>query len=244
MGVSASHDRQGSGSIRREASSTSSPPGDRTSTVPGALIVQDLVAEFHHVYGCATEVPLVSASDELIDLRVDLIQEELGETLAAMRSGDVLAVARELADLAYVTAGTAVAFGLIIRTHRSDTSCSLVADCDAVCASIVLRTLDLTDMLSQLLATIRRHAQLFGVDLDAAVAEVHRANLSKLDDDGQPVMRPDGKILKGSNFSPPDMRSAVHPSEMLICALRDDFTVPIGSNPAPPPWWLDGIQGA
>ena len=43
-----------------------------------------------------------------------------------------------------------------------------------------------------------------GIDLDAVIAEVHRANMSKLDVDGRPVVR-DGKVQKGPNFRPPDL---------------------------------------
>ncbi|WP_433293216.1 MazG nucleotide pyrophosphohydrolase domain-containing protein [Actinoplanes sp. CA-030573] len=45
-----------------------------------------------------------------------------------------------------------------------------------------------------------------GIDLDAVIAEVHRANMSKLGDDGRPVVR-DGKVQKGPNFRPPDLAS-------------------------------------
>jgi predicted HAD superfamily Cof-like phosphohydrolase len=36
----------------------------------------------------------------------------------------------------------------------------------------------------------------YGIDLDAALREVHRSNMSKLDDQGRPVYREDGKVLK------------------------------------------------
>lgn len=243
MGTHVSRDRHESGNMHGESTSpcASSPPGDRTSTVRGALYVQGLVAEFHRIFGCATDVPLASAPDELIDLRIDLLEEELRESIEAMQSGDVLAVARELADLAYVTAGTAVAFGLTLRDFGDTRPRSLVADCGTVNIAIVLRTNTLADDLSRLMATIYRYARLFGIDLDAAITEVHRANLSKLGGDGLPVERCDGKILKGPNFSPPDMRRAVLVT-VLPQALRDDFTVPIGAIPAQPPWWLDGIE--
>lgn len=52
-------------------------------------------------------------------------------------------------------------------------------------------------------------ARVYGIDLDAAVAEVHRANMSKLGADGRPIQREDGKILKGPNFRPPDMTAAL-----------------------------------
>lgn len=38
----------------------------------------------------------------------------------------------------------------------------------------------------------------------AAVAEAHRANMSKLGEDGKPILRADGKYLKGPNYVPPD----------------------------------------
>lgn len=40
-------------------------------------------------------------------------------------------------------------------------------------------------------------------------AEVHRSNMSKLGADGKPVLRADGKVLKGPNFSPPDLKPLV-----------------------------------
>jgi predicted HAD superfamily Cof-like phosphohydrolase len=48
-----------------------------------------------------------------------------------------------------------------------------------------------------------------GIDLDAAVAEVYRSNMSKLSADGTPLKRADGKILKGPNFRPPDMSAVI-----------------------------------
>ncbi len=52
-------------------------------------------------------------------------------------------------------------------------------------------------------------AHVYGIDLDAAFAAVHDANMSKLDDDGKPIRRADGKVLKGPNFRAPDMTRAV-----------------------------------
>ncbi len=41
---------------------------------------------------------------------------------------------------------------------------------------------------------------------DAAFLEVHRSNMSKLGPDGKPVVRDDGKVMKGPDYSPPDLR--------------------------------------
>lgn len=39
--------------------------------------------------------------------------------------------------------------------------------------------------------------------------EVHRSNMSKLDEDGNPVYREDGKIIKGNNYTPPHLKDIV-----------------------------------
>jgi predicted HAD superfamily Cof-like phosphohydrolase len=38
-----------------------------------------------------------------------------------------------------------------------------------------------------------------------AFNEVHRSNMSKLDENGKPIIREDGKILKGPNYFPPNL---------------------------------------
>jgi predicted HAD superfamily Cof-like phosphohydrolase len=45
----------------------------------------------------------------------------------------------------------------------------------------------------------------WGIPLEKCLREVHRSNMSKLGEDGKPVLRADGKILKGPNFTPPDL---------------------------------------
>ena len=40
---------------------------------------------------------------------------------------------------------------------------------------------------------------------EAAFAEVHASNMSKLGADGRPVLREDGKVLKGPNFRRPQL---------------------------------------
>lgn len=39
----------------------------------------------------------------------------------------------------------------------------------------------------------------------AAMEEVHASNMSKLGADGRPVLRADGKVMKGPDFRPPDL---------------------------------------
>lgn len=39
--------------------------------------------------------------------------------------------------------------------------------------------------------------------------EIHRSNMSKLDSNGKPTYREDGKILKGENYFLPDIKSVL-----------------------------------
>ena len=46
-------------------------------------------------------------------------------------------------------------------------------------------------------------------DLDEAMYRVHESNMSKLDEDGKPIYREDGKVLKGPNYKPPNLEDLV-----------------------------------
>ena len=98
---------------------------------------------------------------ETMDLRIDLIQEELGELKDAIVNGD----------------GTLV---------------------------------DVADALSDLLYVVYGAGHSFGLDLDACFKEVHRSNMSKLDEYGKPIYREDGKVLKGPDFTEPDLKSMIY----------------------------------
>jgi len=49
----------------------------------------------------------------------------------------------------------------------------------------------------------------FGWDLEEAFRRVHLSNMSKLDEDGKPIYREDGKVLKGPNYKKPDLSDLV-----------------------------------
>lgn len=122
--------------------------------------LRQLVA-FHRVFGAHIEDrPTADVPDEVIALRVSLIQEELDEYRRAAEARDLIAVADALSDLLYVVLGTCVSHGLQ----------------DAA---------------------------------EALFDEVHRSNMSKLDEDGQAVYRSDGKVLKSDRWTPPDLRAVL-----------------------------------
>ena len=56
-----------------------------------------------------------------------------------------------------------------------------------------------------LLYVCHQMAACFGWDLQTAYNRVHGSNMSKLGEDGKPIRREDGKILKGPNYFEPNL---------------------------------------
>ena len=96
--------------------------------------------------------------DKTMQLRLDLIKEELSELEEAMKTKNLKEVADALTDILYVTYGAGYAYG---------------------------------------------------IDLDQCFKEVQRANMSKLGEDGQPIYNDQGKVMKGPNYTKPDLSKFV-----------------------------------
>ena len=96
--------------------------------------------------------------DKTMQLRLDLIKEELSELEDAMKKKDLKEVADALTDILYVTYGAGYAYG---------------------------------------------------IDLDQCFKEVQRANMSKLGEDGKPIYNDQGKVMKGPNYTKPDLSKFV-----------------------------------
>ena len=63
----------------------------------------------------------------------------------------------------------------------------------------------LGDQLYILCGTILKHG--LQHKIEEVFDEIHRSNMSKLDENGNPIFREDGKVLKGKNYFPPDIKS-------------------------------------
>ena len=96
--------------------------------------------------------------EKTMNLRFDLIKEEVNELEQAMKEKNLKEVADALTDILYVTYG-------------------------AGCA--------------------------YGIDLDKCFKEVQRANMSKLGEDGKPIYNEKGKVMKGPNYSEPNLKQFV-----------------------------------
>ena len=64
----------------------------------------------------------------------------------------------------------------------------------------------IADALTDILYVTYGAGHAFGIDLDSCFREVQRSNMSKLGEDGKPIYREDGKVLKGPNYSEPDLK--------------------------------------
>ena len=96
--------------------------------------------------------------DKTMQLRLNLIKEELNELEEAMKTRNLKEVADALTDILYVTYGAGYAYG---------------------------------------------------IDLDQCFKEVQRANMSKLGEDGKPIYNDQGKVMKGPNYTKPDLSKFV-----------------------------------
>lgn len=63
----------------------------------------------------------------------------------------------------------------------------------------------LTKEVADLLYVTYGLAVTFGLPIDEVFDRVHESNMSKLGEDGKPIYRDDGKVLKGPNYQPPSL---------------------------------------
>lgn len=68
----------------------------------------------------------------------------------------------------------------------------------------------IADALGDIIYVAYGAAITYGIDLDAVLREVHRSNMSKLDEHGRPCYRDDGKVLKSARYTPPDVSKVLY----------------------------------
>lgn len=73
---------------------------------------------------------------------------------------------------------------------------------DKVMIRILKEAADVQYVLSGLVVTL-------DLPMQEAFNRVHKSNMSKLDDEGNPIYREDGKVMKGPNYAPPNLESLV-----------------------------------
>jgi NTP pyrophosphatase (non-canonical NTP hydrolase) len=74
---------------------------------------------------------------------------------------------------------------------------------------LTINSADCLKELADLVYVCYQYAANLGWDLDEALDRVHKSNMSKLDDNGNPIYREDGKVLKSKNYQPPNLTDLV-----------------------------------
>ena len=116
------------------------------------------VEKFMKTFGQKVRTKPQIPDDKTMQLRFDLIKEELNELEQAMKDKNLKEIADALTDILYVTYGAGYAYG---------------------------------------------------INLDKCFKEVQRANMSKLGADGKPIYNEKGKVMKGPNYSEPNLKQFV-----------------------------------
>jgi predicted HAD superfamily Cof-like phosphohydrolase len=68
---------------------------------------------------------------------------------------------------------------------------------------------EIADALADMVYIIAGTAITYGIPLTEIFDEVHDSNMSKLDNDGNPIYREDGKIMKGPNYFQPRIKEII-----------------------------------
>ena len=116
------------------------------------------VKKFMETFGQMIRTKPQFPDEKTMQLRYELIKEELNELEQAMKTKNLKEIADALTDILYVTYGAGYAYG---------------------------------------------------INLDKCFQEVQRANMSKLGKDGKPIYNEKGKVMKGSNYSEPNLKQFV-----------------------------------
>ena len=78
--------------------------------------------------------------------------------------------------------------------------------------------------LADLVYVCYQYAANLDWDLDSALDRVHRSNMSKLDEDGKPIYREDGKVLKGPCYEPPNLNDLIWRNQASSLVL-DEYKI-------------------
>jgi len=116
------------------------------------------VKTFMETFGQIVRTKPQFPDEKTIQLRLNLIKEELSELEEAIKNKNLKEIADALTDILYVTYGAGYAYG---------------------------------------------------INLDKCFKEVQRANMSKLGVDGKPIYNEKGKVMKGPNYTEPNLKQFV-----------------------------------
>ena len=146
----------------------------------------DAVCEFIRAFDASTDIALWEklVKEEMEELRLELIADKVDREKVLKETADVMYVVTPLLGLTQVLGS----IGLV-----SEDRMAAIAD--------------MIERADKIMAT---PIAMFGRDaIQEAFNLVHASNMSKLGEDGKPIRRDDGKILKGPDYKAPDLSALV-----------------------------------
>ena len=147
-----------------------------------------LVKEFYIAFG-QQEFLEKGMTDERMELRKKLFDEEFKEYEVAEKNNDKVEMLDAVCDMYYIHIGT------LLEQYKGDI--------EKVASRIFFLADGKTDYLFKLEVKSG-----FDTVLPEAFEEVHRSNMSKLEN-GKAIFREDGKILKGKNYFRPNLKQFI-----------------------------------
>ena len=69
---------------------------------------------------------------------------------------------------------------------------------------------EVADALTDILYVTYGAGHAFGIDLDKCFDEVQKSNMSKLDNNGDPIYNEDGKVIKGPKYFKPNLKNILN----------------------------------
>lgn len=129
------------------------------------------------------------------------ISEKPGPGSQLLRQLRVQLIAEEFCELC-----EALGVGLVLRTSPFGSD---ISDLESYKQDSEVDIVEAADGLGDLDYVVQGANLVFGFPSEEILNEIQRANMSKLGEDGKPIYRDDGKVLKGPNYQPPDIASII-----------------------------------
>lgn len=144
------------------------------------------VKEFYEVFKQEDFLEEYGITPDRMRTRTKLWDEELDELIEAKSKKDKVQILDAIVDMLYIRIGT------LLEHHKGD-------------VAIVLFKVEIDIEIKNCKEYFTEY---FGDNfalLEDAFDEVHMSNMSKLDENGNPIFREDGKVMKSHLFIEPDL---------------------------------------
>lgn len=146
------------------------------------------VKEFYTSFKQEKYLEELGITPDRMVLRNKLWNEECKELVEAKEKKDKVKILDAIIDMMYIRIGT------LLEHHKG----------------VVTMTNFKVEIDTEISNCREYFAKHFGHNLgllEDAFMEVHRSNMSKLDENGEPIFREDGKVMKSELFVEPDLKT-------------------------------------